>query len=127
VQTFYGDSVEKDSVILERAESGEVPITLCTYSKGTEGTNVKAWGVAFLVSSVNNEKNVEQAVGRIRRTKPGKPSPAIVYDFRVPNVYALSSHGHTRDHRYKQLGFQNEQEMNRPPMGKRTIFSRGYN
>ena len=36
----------------------EVLVTLGTLAKATEGTNVKAWEVLFLVSSINNEKNV---------------------------------------------------------------------
>ena len=106
VQTFYGGSGESDEVIKERAESGEVRITLATYSKGTEGTNVKAWDTAFLVSSINNEKNVEQAVGRIRRTKEGKRKAAKVYDYRHPEVYGWKHHGMTRDARYLKLKFK---------------------
>jgi superfamily II DNA or RNA helicase len=128
VQTFYGDSAEKDSDIIERAESGEVRITLSTYSKGTEGTNVRSWDTTFLVSSINNEKNTEQAVGRVRRVKEGKRSYALVYDYRSPEVYAMGGHGHTRDRRYKKLGFEIEgqKERSNNPR-KRNIFGRGYN
>ena len=106
VQKFYGDSSEPDEAVKARAESGEARITLATYSKGTEGTNVKAWDTAFLVSSINSEKNVEQAVGRIRRTKDGKRAAAKVYDYRHPHVYGWKHHGHTRDARYLKLKFK---------------------
>lgn len=117
---LYGDNPNNDEV-LERAEKTRKFITLTTYAKATEGTNVKQWEVEFLVSSVNNEKNVEQAVGRVRRTKKGcKISPVLVYDYRTPHVYSMSSHGRTRDSRYRKLRFEQE--------GIRTtgLFSRGY-
>lgn len=119
---FYGDNKDNNEV-LEHAEKQQQFITLATYAKATEGTNVKNWRVAFLVSSINNEKNVEQAVGRVRRTKEGKESPAIVYDYRVPEVYSMSSHGSTRDRRYRALKFS-IRGVNRN--SKRGMFSRGF-
>ena len=119
---YYGDNSDNDSV-LKQAEEIRKFVTLTTYAKATEGTNVKQWEVEFLVSSVNNEKNVEQAVGRIRRTKLGKKiSPAIVYDYRTPFVYSMNSHGRTRDKRYSQLGFS-DYYVNAP---KKNLFNRGY-
>ena len=118
---FYGDNKDNDAV-LEKAEKTRKFITLTTYAKATEGTNVKQWEVEFLVSSINNEKNTEQAVGRVRRTKDGKKiSPVLIYDYRTPNVYSVSSHGKTRDARYRQLRFEIEGV-------KRSsgLFSRGY-
>lgn len=103
VQLFYGDSFESDETLLNRAEERKVKITITTLSKGTEGTNVKAWEVAFLVSSINNGKGVEQAIGRIRRVKEGKINPCIVYDYRFPHVYMLANHGKTRDNRYQKM------------------------
>jgi superfamily II DNA or RNA helicase len=105
IQLFYGDNNESSSVIKERAESGKCKITITTYAKGTEGTNVRAWEVAFLVSSLNDPKNVQQAIGRIRRVKENKINPVMVYDYRHPNVYMLNNHGRTRDSRYKDLDF----------------------
>lgn len=105
VQLYYGDCEEPNEVILSRAENKECLVTIATYSKGTEGTNCKAWEVCFLVSSLNNEKNVEQAIGRIRRTKEGKLRTVRVYDYRHPNVYIIKGHGANRDKRYKKLGF----------------------
>lgn len=120
---YYGDNSDNKSV-LEKAEKQRPYVTLTTYAKATEGTNVKQWEVEFLVSSINNEKNTEQAVGRIRRVKEGsKLSTAVLYDYRVPYVYSLSNHGATRDRRYKKLGFIIEGEN---PQQKRSIFKRGY-
>lgn len=105
MQLYYGDSTESKDVMKRKAESKEVLITIATYSIATEGTNVKQWEVAFLVASINNEKNVEQAVGRIRRTKKGKINPVIVYDYSLPNVYTMNRHIYTRMKRYEKLLF----------------------
>lgn len=101
IQMYYGDAKETDAVMKQRAESREVLITLATFSKATEGTNVKEWDTAFLVTSINNEKNVIQAVGRIRRRKPGKEE-CIVYDYYHPNVTGLRNHLDTRLKAYKR-------------------------
>lgn len=117
---YYGDNPDNDAV-LEKAEKNRKFITLTTYAKATEGTNVKQWEAEFLVSSINNEKNTEQAVGRVRRTKEGhKITPVLVYDYRTPRVYSVSSHGKTRDARYRHLHFSFEGEK------FRGLFSRGY-
>lgn len=122
---YYGDSKEKTDVMMEKAESRKCLITLATYAKATEGTNVKAWEVGFLVSSVNNEKNVAQAVGRIRRTCEGKIEIARLYDYRFPDSYSISSHGRTRDKVYKSLNFIVHRED--APIKPRSKFSRGFN
>lgn len=127
IMLYYGDSKEKSSDMMERAEKKEVLITLATYAKATEGTNVKSWEVEFLVSSINDKKNTEQATGRIRRRKEGKLEPVIVYDVRYSECYSLRSHYNTRYEVYKELdyvvrdpkGVQNDK-------GKKSMFSRGY-
>lgn len=120
IQLYYGDSLESDSVMKKRAESKEVLITLATYSKATEGTNVKAWEREFLVGSVNNVKGVIQAVGRILRRKDDKED-AIVYDYRCPNVKSLRNHGSTRDQAYKQTKGQIIKDSKSAP-----VFTRGW-
>lgn len=120
---YYGDNTSKQNEeVLKYAESHRQCITLATYSKATEGTNVKQWEVAFLVSSINDAKNTEQAVGRVRRVKEGKLSSARVYDYRCPNVYSISAHSRTRDARYRKLGFTIKGEI-KP---RKSLFSRGY-
>ena len=106
MQLYYGDAKESKDEMKRKAETKEVLITIATYSIATEGTNVKQWEVAVLVASINNEKNVEQAVGRIRRTKEGKISPVVVYDYSLPNVYTISRHIYTRMRRYNKLMFK---------------------
>lgn len=122
---YYGDSKESKDELKSRAESKEALITLATYSIATEGTNVKAWEVAFMISSINNGKNTEQAVGRIRRSKEGKINPVRVYDYSLPNVYSIGSkHFYTRNTRYKKLGFDVKYLDPKPT---KSIFSRGFN
>ena len=118
---YYGNNKNCDEVI-KKAENQRKFITLATYSKATEGTDVKQWEVGFLVSSINTGKNVEQAVGRIRRTKGDMKLPkAILYDYRYSNCYQISRHGATRDSRYSILRFDSERSTK-----KRSLFSKGY-
>lgn len=106
VSLYYGDAKDNDEV-LELVEDKRQHITLTTYAKATEGTNVTRWEVAFFVSSMNNEKNTEQASGRIRRTRKDKDKLKVarIYDYRTPSVFSFSSHGRTRDMRYRKLRF----------------------
>lgn len=120
IMLYYGDSKEDSSVMMQKAESKEILITLATYSKSTEGTNVKAWEVEFLVSSLNNSKDVKQATGRVRRRKEGKLETAIVYDVRYPQCYSLSRHSETRLKVYKSLGYSI------PSSESKGFFKRGY-
>lgn len=117
---YYGDSKESDEKLLEKAESKEALITLTTYSKATEGTNVKSWEVGFFVSPIKNDKNVEQAVGRIRRTKEGKLNPVLLYDYRFPSSYSLRNYGGERDKVYRNLHFIFDREESH------SLFNRGY-
>lgn len=131
IMLFYGDSKESSETLMKRAESREVLVTLATYAKATEGTNVKSWEVEFLVSSMNNEKNVEQATGRIRRTKEGKINPVKVYDYFCADSYSISSHLSTRLKVYKRLKYnikghnQFKIEESSEKAGV-SFFSRGY-
>ena len=120
IALYYGDSKESSQSLMEKAESKEVLITLATYAKATEGTNVKSWEVAFLVSSLNNRKNLEQATGRIRRKKEGKLNPAIVYDVVYDKCYSLQSHYHTREGVYDRLKYIIKDKH------KKGLFQRGY-
>lgn len=104
---YYGDNKDNDSVKRE-AEAKRKYITIATYSKATEGTNVVQWEVAFLIGSLNNGKNVEQAIGRIRRRSKDKEKKlwvAKVYDFDYLNTYVLRNHYATRRERYLKLHF----------------------
>lgn len=122
---YYGDSKDSKDVMKQKAESRQALITLATYSIATEGTNVKAWEVAFLVSSINNGKNTEQAVGRVRRSAPDKINPVKVYDYIVPNVYSIGTkHFSTRNQRYKLLDFKVDRI--KLPRKQQSMFSRGF-
>ena len=121
---YYGDSKEKSEEMMRKAEDKEVLVTLATYAKATEGTNVKSWEVEFLVSSINNKKNVEQATGRIRRVKEGKLNPVIVYDNRYKDCYSLRSHYNTRESVYDKLRYKVKDPNKRSKSNG--VFSRGY-
>lgn len=123
IMLYYGDSKEDSDTMMKKAESKEVLVTLATYAKATEGTNVKSWEVEFLVSSLNNKKNTEQATGRVRRRKEGKLNPVIVYDVRYSQCYSLASHFGTRKSVYKELKYT----IKDPNSKKKGLFSRGYN
>lgn len=126
IMLYYGDSKEKSEDMMKKAENKEILVTLATYAKATEGTNVKSWEVEFLVSSVNNEKNVEQATGRIRRRKEGKLNPVKVYDIRYSDCYSLASHFNTRMRVYRKLKYKVTDPKN--VFKKRAgMFTRGYN
>lgn len=126
IMLYYGDSKEKSEDMMRKAENREVLVTLATYAKAVEGTNVKAWEVEFLVSSINNQKNVEQATGRVRRRKEGKLDPVIVYDVRYSDCYSMFSHYHkTRKEVYDRLKYTIIDPKVKI-LGKKSMFSRGY-
>lgn len=127
IMLYYGDSKEKSEDMMRKAENKEILVTLATYAKATEGTNVKSWEVEFLVSSLNNQKNVEQATGRIRRRKEGKLDPVKVYDIRYSKCYSLAGHYRTRLTTYRKLKYKivDSKEVDKPK--QRGMFSRGYN
>ena len=125
IMLYYGDSKEKSEDMMKKAESKEVLVTLATYAKAVEGTNVKSWEVEFLVSSINNAKNTEQATGRVRRRKEGKLDPVIVYDIRYSDCYSLFNHYYTRKTVYNALKYT-IQDPKIKTIGKKNMFSRGY-
>lgn len=102
IQKFFGGMRETKEEVKRKAESKEVLITLATISIACEGTNVKAWECGFLVSSVANEKDLIQILGRLRRTAEGKKD-VYFYDYRHPQVVGIKKHGYDRDTWYKNL------------------------
>ena len=120
IQKYYGDSNESLSEMKRKANNREVLITLATYSISSEGTNVPAWHVGFLVSTVNNCKTVEQAIGRCRRLH-GDKKRAYIYDYHHPNVGIINKHKITRLQRYKKLKLDVIGDDSNP-----TLFSRGF-
>lgn len=117
---FYGDNTEDQNDMTKMtAREQRQFITITIYAKATEGTDCPQWEVEFLASSLNDEKNTEQAAGRIRRVQEApKLGTALLYDYRFPNIYAIASHGMTRDRRYRKLKFI---------LPKKTkTFGRGY-
>ena len=103
IQKFYGGMRETKEEVKRKAESKEALITLATISIACEGTNVKAWECGFLVSSIANEKDLIQILGRLRRTVEGK-TDVYFYDYRHPKVAGIRNHGYKRDIWYRNLG-----------------------
>ena len=132
IHKYYGNnSAKENNRVMKEVENRRQGVTLTTYSKTSEGTNVRQWEVAFLVSSINDAKNTEQVVGRVRRVKEGCKLPmAVVYDYRCPFVYSLASHALTRDARYRKLGAQfansNDQKERKSRGHSARMFTRGY-
>lgn len=118
IQLYYGDAKEKDSVMKDRAESKEVLITLATFSKATEGTNVRAWERLFLVTPMNNEKGFIQAIGRGRRRKEGKKDVKVYY-YDHPNVKSVRNY----IKKFKKVCKDTKAKVVLP---KRPLFTRGY-
>lgn len=106
--TYYGDNsdLENEST-LKDVESGKINVTLATLAKCGEGTNCKAWESVFLISDIGNGKDVEQCIGRARRTKEGKEKFVTVYDYNYPNIRGLNyfEHFKVRMSRYIALNF----------------------
>lgn len=107
IQIISGDySNKKNAESINKAKMRRQLITLTTYAKSNEGTNVKQWEVAFLVSSLNNGKSVEQVAGRIRRSYENKLQKVRLYDFAPTEVKgSVMNHRATRMSRYKSLKF----------------------
>lgn len=91
IQLYYGDSKEKDSVMKKRAESKEVLVTLATFAKATEGTNIKTLERGFIITPIKSEKNFIQAIGRCRRRKKGKKD-VIIYYYHHPNIKSVRNY-----------------------------------
>lgn len=125
VETYYGGTKDIQG-FLSRAENRECLVTLTTYSKASEGTNVKSWEVGFFVSSIKDEKNVEQSVGRIRRTKEGKLPVARLYDYYMPNAILVKNHFNYRLGRYFKLGFKVHGYNHTERSQKKSLFNKGY-
>lgn len=120
MQIYNGDSKVKPEEMKERAESRQALITIATYAIATEGTNVKAWERGYLASSVANEKDVIQSIGRCRRTMPGKKD-CLIYDYRFDGVANCYRHGMLRDKVYHDYGFETVQPTRNNPAQPRKL------
>lgn len=104
LQLYYGNSTDKKEDIKQNAESRQKLITLATYAIATEGTNVKAWERMFMAMPVANEKDLIQAIGRVRRTNKGKED-CIIYDYQFPYVDMMAQQSRKRDAVYRKYKF----------------------
>jgi superfamily II DNA or RNA helicase len=89
---------------VEKFYNNEITVLVTTSSLLGEGFDVDFLNRAFLAMPVRAEGKIEQIIGRIQRTAPGKKD-AILYDYVDVNIGVLQSQFHTRvnnkDCRYK--------------------------
>lgn len=105
IQLYYGDSKESKEEMRKKCDSKEAMITIATYAIACEGSNLRAIERIFLADTIGNAKDTIQAIGRGRRTFPGKED-LIVYDYHHPNVVGVKGHWRIREKVYKDIGFK---------------------
>lgn len=94
VALLIGDVMNRDE-LYEMCEEGKVRCAVATFQLVKEGINVKSWNRGFAVTSTADRTECIQAIGRIRRMKPGKKD-AIWYDFRDVRVPKFRRHAEER-------------------------------
>jgi superfamily II DNA or RNA helicase len=102
--------------VAEQAEllnNKEITVLVCTFALLGEGFDVKFLNRAFVTMPFRAEGKVEQLIGRIQRSAPGKKD-AIVYDYVdvdigvVANQFYTPSKNDCRYKAYKRLGISVE-------------------
>lgn len=88
--------------ILEQMRQGELDI-LFAVEIAKEGLDVPRLDRLFLVAGGRNEAGIEQKIGRIQRTAPGK-TDAVVFDFVDERIPPLRAQYWARYRVYKKLG-----------------------
>nr|WP_279286946.1 DEAD/DEAH box helicase family protein [Heliobacterium chlorum] len=88
--------------IIAAMDQGELDM-LFAVNLGKEGLDVPRLDQLFFVSGGRDEIMVEQTVGRIQRTFPGKGQP-VVYDFVDTEIGTLANQFWARRRVYKELG-----------------------
>ncbi len=88
--------------IIEQMKNGELNV-LFAVNIAKEGLDIPRLDRLFLVCSGRNEAEVEQMVGRIQRTFPGKKD-AVVFDFVDEKIGMFQAQHWARRRVYKKLG-----------------------
>lgn len=93
---------------VERYNNKEITVLVTTFALLGEGFDVPFINRAFITMPFRAEAKVEQLIGRVQRTYPGK-TDAIVYDYVDANIGILknqfySKYGNCRHNAYKRLG-----------------------
>lgn len=95
----------------ERLNNKDITVLVCTSSLLGEGFDVNFLNRAFIAMPFRAEAKVEQLIGRIQRTAPGK-TDAIVYEYVDADIGVLKSQFHTtgkkdcRYSAYQRLGVE---------------------
>lgn len=84
---------------VELESAARKPVVLVTYGMASEGTDYPEWDTLVMATP---RGNVKQAVGRVLRSKPGKPIP-VVLDL-VDDVEVLKTFYQSREKYYYQVG-----------------------
>ena len=88
--------------------TGKKKYLFATYSLAKEGLDVPCIDRLFLASPVKYSGVVTQAVGRVRRTFPGKETP-VVYDFVDKEIgYCIRAYKE-RCRSYRKMGAEIEE------------------
>ena len=101
-----GDYSDKhNNAQVEKLENGEITVLVTTFELLGEGFDVKKLNRGFLALPFREKTRVEQAVGRIQRTCPGKKD-AFIYDYVDSNIGILKNQFRHRAYTYKKLGME---------------------
>lgn len=94
-----------------RLNQKEITVLVCTFALLGEGFDVPFLNRAFIAMPFRAEGKVEQLIGRVQRTAPGKKD-SVVYDYVDINIGVLENQFHTkgkndcRFNAYSRLGLE---------------------
>lgn len=88
-----------------KLEKGEATILITTFELLGEGFDVQKLNRGFIALPFREKARVEQSVGRIQRTCPGK-TDAVMYDYVDENIGVLDNQFRHRAKVYESLGIE---------------------
>jgi superfamily II DNA or RNA helicase len=104
---------KQQTEVAERLNNKEITVLVCTFALLGEGFDVPFLNRAFVTMPFRAEGKVEQLVGRIQRSAPGKHD-SVVYDYVdvnigvVENQFYTKSNNDCRHGAYTRLGLDIE-------------------
>lgn len=102
---------KQQTEVAERLNNKEITVLVCTFALLGEGFDVPFLNRAFVTLPFRAEGRIEQLIGRIQRSAPGKDD-ALVYDYVdvnigvVENQFFTKSANDCRFKAYKRLGLE---------------------
>lgn len=87
---------------VRKLENGEITVLVTTFELLGEGFDVKKLNRGFIILPFRERARVEQAVGRIQRTHPGKKD-AILYEYVDEGIGILQDQFRSRESTYRLL------------------------